>query len=543
MAEVRHRNRAGLGRRSPRCPAASYGNGEAVVSLAEPGRLPNGLPPKRISAGGDTRAPALQSVLSIAELRGRPSRPPDHAAENHALIALAEQLAMSPAGILQALTETALRLCGAHSAGISLLEPDGNRFHWPAIAGKWAEHVGGGTPREYGPCGTVLDRDTALLFSHPERDFDYFAPVTPLVEEALLMPFYLDGKAVGTIWVIAHDTSRRFDTEDLRLMTNLGTFAASAYQTILSLTAMRATASVVDNSDDAIITKDLNGTITSWNRAAERIFGYGPEEVIGKPVNILIPTDQPNEEPAILERLRRGERIDHYETTRVRKDGSLIDISLTISPVKDPLGKIVGASKIARDITERKRAEAKISILGREAEHRTANVLATVQAMVHLTRAETIEDLKTAIEGRIQALAKVHRLFIQSNWAGADLKTIIVQELAPYCVGERARVEVAFRLLEPNTAQTIAVVVHELATNASKYGALSTPEGQINVKSLHVEDKLFVQWTETGGPDVSPPLRKGFGTSVMGTLIRQSHGEISFDWRSQGLACEIVIPQ
>jgi hypothetical protein len=181
-----------------------------------------------LRAYGQRPTQALRSVLSTDELNTRPSRPPNYRAENHALIALARQLAISPAGILQALTETALDLCCAHSAGISLLQPDGKRFHWPAVAGRWAEHVGGGTPREYGPCGTVLDCDSALIFCHPEQDFDYFAPVTPLVEEALLMPFYLNGKAVGTIWIVLHDNSHRFELEDLRLMTNLGAFAASA---------------------------------------------------------------------------------------------------------------------------------------------------------------------------------------------------------------------------------------------------------------------------------------------------------------------------
>ena len=300
------------------------------------------------------KTPSLQSVVSASELRRRFSRPPDYAAENRCLIGLSEQLAISPDGILQKLAETALTLCGAHSAGVSLLEPDGKRFYWPAIAGQWAKHLGGGTPREYGPCGTVLDRNSALIFSHPERDFDYFAPVTPLIEEALLMPFYVNGKAVGTVWVIAHDTSVRFETEDLRLMTNLGTFASSAYQALQSLNAMRGVASIVESSDDAIITKDLKGVITSWNRGAERVFGYAADEAIGRPVNILIPDDHQNEEPTILERIGRGERIDHYETIRVRKDGRSIAISLTVSPVKDSLGKIVGASKIARDITDRK---------------------------------------------------------------------------------------------------------------------------------------------------------------------------------------------
>ncbi len=115
---------------------------------------------------------------------------------------------------------------------------------------------------------------------------------------------------------------------------------------------------IVESSDDAIISKDLNGIILSWNKGAEKLFGYTAAEVIGKPIIILIPPDRAGEEPYILERIRRGERVDHYETVRRRKDGSEIDISLTISPVRDKAGKIIGASKIARNITERKRAEA-----------------------------------------------------------------------------------------------------------------------------------------------------------------------------------------
>ncbi|MCA1576419.1 MAG: PAS domain S-box protein, partial [Acidobacteria bacterium] len=114
---------------------------------------------------------------------------------------------------------------------------------------------------------------------------------------------------------------------------------------------------IIDSADDAIITKTLEGIITSWNKGAERIFGYTAEEAIGKPVLMLIPEDLPDEEPTILARLRRGERIDHYETVRVRKDGSFVDISLTVSPIRGPDGQIIGASKIARDISERKRAE------------------------------------------------------------------------------------------------------------------------------------------------------------------------------------------
>jgi len=252
---------------------------------------------------------------------------------------------------------------------------------------------------------------------------------------------------------------------------------------------------------------------------------------------------QDYEEPAILVRLRRGERIDHYETVRQRKDGSLIDISLTVSPVKNAQGKIIGASKIARDITERKRNEEYLATLAREAEHRTKNVLATVQATVNLSHSDTPDGLKRAVEGRIQALTNVHALLVKSRWAGAELSSIVTQELAPYLGRDegRARINGPQVLLVSNTAQAIAVTLHELATNAVKYGSLSVPQGQVEVtRSRAADGQLIVRWTESGGPPAKKPPREGFGTSVIERMIRdQLKGETHLDWRAEGLACEI----
>jgi PAS domain S-box-containing protein len=654
---------------------------------------PVGLVQTLNAAGKAADGPHLQSMLSTAELSRRPTRAPDHEAENRALIALAREMAISPEGILQKLADTALVLCRAHSAGLSLLEDDDQRsnFHWRALAGAWAPHLNGGTPRNFGPCGTVLDRNLALMCSHPERDFPYFGEVLPLLEEGLLVPFCVKGEAIGTIWVVAHDHSRRFDAEDLRVMTNLGTFASAAYQSWLSAKAVtkahrelqhsvsalrdsdlrlhdlldalpaavyttdaegRVTyynqaavdlsgrrpelgsdewcvtwrlfspdgtpmrhdecpmaqalkqdrpirgieavaerpdgtrvpfmpyptplhdasgkltgavnmliditerkrhdeiaqrlSSIVESSDDAIISKNLDGIIASWNNGAQRLFGYAAEEVIGKHITILIPPDHRDEENTIIDRIRRGQRVEHYETVRRRKDGSLVEISLTVSPVKDGQGKIVGASKIARDITVRKRNEEQIALLAREAEHRAKNVLATVQATVQLTQADTPEGVKQAIAGRIQALANVHRLFTQSRWLGADLRSVVSDELAPYCrEGEaRARIDGPSLLLEPNSAQTIAVTLHELATNAAKYGALSVPAGRIQVEWSRVADgRIVLRWAETGGPLVKPLTRRGFGMRVMESMIReQLQGDVRFDWRAEGLVCELVIP-
>jgi PAS domain S-box-containing protein len=325
----------------------------------------------------------------------------------------------------------------------------------------------------------------------------------------------------------------------------LGTFAAATYQTTLSLNATQQIASIVESSDDAIVSKDLDGIIRTWNQGAERLFGYTAEEIIGKPVTTLIPIERHDEEPDILARVRRGERIAHYETVRRRKDGGLIEILLSVSPIRASDGKIIGASKIAHDVTEQKRADERISFLAREAEHRARNVLATVQAAVHLSQADTPADLKAAISGRIQALANVHTLFVESHWKGAELHALITQEFLPYAQDGQTRLYIDGEnvLLDPDTGQTIAVSLHELATNAAKHGSLSAPDGKVHIEAARSADgKLFLRWTETGGPPVKQPERRGFGSRLMDGMLRGQSGEIRFDWRAEGLICEMTIP-
>ncbi|MGH6724933.1 MAG: PAS domain S-box protein [Pseudolabrys sp.] len=323
-----------------------------------------------------------------------------------------------------------------------------------------------------------------------------------------------------------------------------GTVTRNLTEARLAEQGLRSLASIVETSDDAIVSKNLDGVITSWNKGAEHVFGYSAEEVIGQPITIVIPRDRHNEEREILTRIRRGERIDHFETVRQRKDGSLIVVSLTVSPVKNAKGKIVGASKIARDITEQKRNQEQIVTLAREAEHRSKNLLATVQATVMLSQSDTSEGLKRAIEGRIQALANVHSLFVQTRWIGADLSTIATQELAPYFENDQRRVRIdgpSF-LLEPSTAQTIAISLHELATNAAKYGALSVANGRVDLKwSTEADGQLHLRWTETGGPEVQKPTHKGFGRRIIERMITQHSGKTRLDWRAEGLICEITL--
>jgi len=306
----------------------------------------------------------------------------------------------------------------------------------------------------------------------------------------------------------------------------------------------RRLAAIVESSDDAIVSKDLNGIIETWNKGAERLFGYLAAEVIGKSITIIIPPERQHEEVSILDRIRRGQPIDHFETQRRRKDGSLVDISLSISPVTDEAGKIIGASKIARDITEQKRREQQISLLAREADHRTNNLLAVAQATVHLTQAATAAELKKAIEGRLRALANAHGMMAQSRWAGADLRQLVAMELSPYFRDgdPRAQIDGPKVVLRPEMAQAMAMAVHELATNAVKYGALSTSSGRLRVQwSLQGESTLRVLWKEAGGPAVKAPSKAGFGTRAIARLLGQLDGEVKFRWQEEGLTCDIVV--
>src|SRR5499433_3169232 len=199
-------------------------------------------------------AVSLESILCTEELRRRPWRPPDYEKENRALVALAGALVESPADILQVLAETILDVTKCDSSGLSLLTKDdgGKRFYWPAIAGMWRPHVGGGTPRDFGPCGDVLDRDCTLLFRHFERRYPYLLPVMPAAEECLLVPFYVGGKAVGTIWAIMHSDRRKFDTEDERIMSVLGQFASLAYQALTSIEDLKLQMAAREKAEAAV---------------------------------------------------------------------------------------------------------------------------------------------------------------------------------------------------------------------------------------------------------------------------------------------------
>ena len=304
---------------------------------------------------------------------------------------------------------------------------------------------------------------------------------------------------------------------------------------------------IVSSSLDAIISKSLDGIVQTWNAGATEIFGYQPSEMIGQSITRIIPLERLHEEETILQRLRRGERIEHFETERIGKDGRKIDISLTVSPVRDRFGRVIGASKIAHDISERKKAEEVQRRLVKELNHRVKNTLATVQSLANqtarLSRSPT--EFSASFSERIQALAQTHDLLTEYSWRGADLTTIL-RERVSLPVGD-GRVEFSgpHVLLEPQPALHMALVLHELSANARKYGALSVPDGKLTVRWTIQTDgapKVVLKWTERGGPTVSEPTSKGFGTTLIKRSLTAHDGHALLKYNASGVVCEIELP-
>src|SRR5262249_52201704 len=289
----------------------------------------------------------------------------------------------------------------------------------------------------------------------------------------------------------------------------------------------------------------LDGHITSWNEGATRIYGYDADEMIGQSISRIIPPELQGEEKQIFARLRRGGRMRPYETVRLAKVGRRVDVSLSVSPLCDGAGNVVGASKIARDITERRHAEKTQRLVIEELNHRVKNTLATVQAIANqsLRRAKSPSDFVESFMGRVQALAKANTLLAQAKMQGAEL-TELVRGHVPLGLADDPRISFSGPLvsLDAQLALHMAMVLHELATNARKYGALSVADGRLTVRwkvQVNGERRLVLEWEESGGPTVTAPSAHGFGTTLIEQTLRSHGGEARIHYRASGVTCEI----
>jgi PAS domain S-box-containing protein len=371
----------------------------------------------------------LESILCTEELQRRRSRPSDYEKENRALVALMGALSDSPSTIFQTLAETILDITQCDSAGLSLLTVDGKspdacgkQFYWPAIAGMWNPHVGGGTPRNFGPCGDVLDQNRTLLFRHFERRYPYLLPVIPAAEECLLVPFHVGGKAVGTIWGIMHSDRRTFDAEDDRVMASLGTFASSAYQAVANVDDLKVQVAerqkaeaevrelargleakvrrLVEANVVGIVMWSLEGAITAANEAFLHMVQYAREDIASGRVRWtdLTPAEWQGRDERAVADLKASGIFQPFEKEYFRKDGSRVPVLLGGALFESRSNEGVA---FVLDLTEQKRAQESLRTSER-------NLRQAQAELAHVNRVTTMGQLTASISHEVmQPIAAV----------------------------------------------------------------------------------------------------------------------------------------
>jgi PAS domain S-box-containing protein len=390
---------------------------------------------------------SLESILCTEELQRRPSRPPDYEKENRALVKLVSALADTPDTIFHMLARTIQDITQCDSAGLSLLTKDGKtphvdgqRFYWPAICGMWNPHVGGGTPRNFGPCGDVLDQNRTLLFTHFERRYPYLMPVSPAAEECLLVPFYVDGKAVGTIWGIMHSDRRRFDAEDDRVMASLGKFASSAYQAWIQIESLtievtqrkKAEAEVrqlasgleakirrlVEANVVGIVMWNLEGAITGANEAFLHMVQCDHDDIASGRLQWkdLTPVEWRNRDEQAVAELKASSIFRPFEKEYLRKDGSRVPVLLG-----GALFEGGGSDGVAfvLDLTEQKRVQ-------EDLQQAQQSLYTTQGELARVSRLTTMGELTASIAHEVnQPLTAI------TNNGSACLRLLANQNLDP----------------------------------------------------------------------------------------------------------------
>ena len=288
------------------------------------------------------------------------------------------------------------------------------------------------------------------------------------------------------------------------------------------------------------------GDVT-WDQGQYKIFGVDPLTFLptARAVKALIHPDDLRGLLGTFRGVTANSNTFQTEFRVCRPNGDMRSCIGVVAASLGKNGKLIRLSGVTVDITDRKRAEEHRMLLAEEVDHRARNVVAVIQAIMRLTRSDSIKEYIAILDGRIRALSTAHKLLATSRWEGADLRKLVAEELAPYRgpEGDRVDIEGPAVLLPPTMAQTIALALHELVTNAAKYGALSVDAGRIKIDWETNSYQLTLRWVESDGPPIERPSRGGYGTRVIkGGIEGQLGGRADFDWRRDGLACTLLVP-
>lgn len=388
---------------------------------------------------------------------------------------------------------------------------------------------------------------------HPARDgwSELWSDLEPLLARvratgetvsAQDRPFFIERK--GYVETVYFDISYSPVREPDGTIEAVMCIVSETTDRVKALAAERRLSAIVASSMDAILGTDLDQRITAWNRGAEKLYGYSESEVLGRPVTILVPPECPQEEDLIMAQIMSGMRIDTHETRRLHKDGRLIDVSLTVSPIHDSGGLIVGASKIARDISGRKKAERLQRLLLGELNHRVKNVLATVQVIARQSFEIAAPQQSRTFFERLGAMARAHDLLTRESWEGATMASVATG-VAEAFGRDRFDLSGPDLGLPPRSVVALAMALHELATNAAKYGALSVPRGRVMLEwHCSPDEGLFeLRWEEKDGPAVCRPDEEGFGSMLIRDAVAtELDGEVELTYAPTGVTYVVRAP-
>jgi PAS domain S-box-containing protein len=556
---------------------------------------------RRFPANPGHETGAVGTELSIADVTITPQlwvrspHAPNIDAETAAMRRLAETMAADPSQTFQVCVDLTLELCDADSCGISLrqrTETGEDIFRWIAVAGELKHRLHGTTPRYFSPCGVTVDSNAPLLMKRPERVYKYL-DVGPPLHDVLLIPLTENGGDLeGTIWIVAHNPERKFDGEDARVMQRIAVFIATALHLAklaqdaktkasqqellfrqliterqISEAALREREAdlrlVLNSATDAVWCIDTDGVTTMCNAVFLRMLGMEREEdAIGKKLHDVIHhtrgdgSHYPEAECPICRTAQGGGAAHVDNELFFRLDGSSFPVEYRVGPILRD-GQLQGAVCTFVDISERRDAQQQQNLLLRELNHRVKNLFAVTSSMIALSArsAKTPRELASNIRGRLDALARAHDLVLPRARGEADsklesttLETLLQKILSPYLGVQEGYDRLVMSgppvIIGDHAVTRFALILHELATNAAKYGALSVSEGSVRVQWSRQGNVLRMNWEERGGPTLDgTPITEGFGTVLCKHSIHgQFGGAFSRTWNPAGLVVDVSVP-